>query len=63
MNNKKLSRKEFFTIAARYGLAALLVLLAGFLITKRNNNNQEVCNNDKLCGSCNKRSNCTIKDN
>lgn len=62
MINKKLSRKEFFTIAARYGLAALLVLLAGFLVSKRNINNQEVCTNDKLCGSCNKRSNCTIKD-
>jgi len=60
MGDRKLSRKEFFTIAARYGIAALLVLLAGFLVTKRNINNEEVCTNDKRCGSCNKRSSCTI---
>ncbi len=56
-----MNRKEFFTITGRYGLLALLALLAAFLITNRKTTVEEVCTNDFKCGGCSKHDKCTIE--
>jgi hypothetical protein len=54
-----LNRKEFINAAGRYGILALLALLATFLITNRKTTVEEVCTSDYRCGGCSKRDNCT----
>lgn len=61
LGGASLTRKEFITTAGRYGILALLALLAAFLITNRKTTVEEVCTNDYRCGSCSKRDNCNIE--
>lgn len=56
-----MNRKEFINSAGRYGLLALLALMAVFLVTNRKTTVEEVCNNDFACGNCSKRDNCNIE--
>jgi hypothetical protein len=57
-----MNRKEFINAAGRYGILAILALLAAFLITNRKTTVEEVCTNDRRCGGCSKRENCNIKE-
>ena len=56
-----MNRKEFINTAGRYGILALLALLATFLLTNRKTTVEEQCTNDLACGNCGKRENCNIK--
>jgi hypothetical protein len=56
-----MNRKEFINTVGRYGILALLALLAAFLLTNRKTTVEEVCTNDGRCGGCSKRDNCTIE--
>jgi len=56
-----MNRKEFINTTARYGILALLFLLAVFLVTSRKTTAEEKCTNDFACGNCNKRNNCKIE--
>ena len=56
-----MDRKEFLNSFGRYGLLALIVGLAVFLIAKRKTTVEEVCELDYACGRCSKRESCTIE--
>jgi hypothetical protein len=58
---KNMNRKEFINTAGRYGILALLALLAVFLFSNRKTTVEEVCTNDYRCGGCSKRDKCKIE--